>query len=449
MLVPMMAGIVPPPLREASRCSRRNRRIPRTASKPYTSPPVRSSAWRSMNVFPRSEAAVSYVPGQPPRASAKAMAGGSRRTTVVPVRRSRFCAWPTRTPRIAVSVAFAAMASTRNFEGTAGGIFNGYATLGRTLSREVCNRERNLVCRELRHDEIRGEFLRGEDPGARESFRVDHHDGRCRRGGGQETLCGRASAAVRLSMFHRERRPHGGIRAVAFGAVHLDHDSQGSGKRADQRRRFGDRGHERIAEGDLRHADLHLVVRPQEAQRVECVDRALEFRVDVVLVVDPSDGLAEAGGQGQDLLVPEPVDASLPDRRREPVVLLAAGGFLFAGVLPLPDDPIRQGRAVEHFSRGERETVPRLLARGRFANQNPIDLAETVRGDPRPYVGNPRVRPHRNNRADSAIPPTRVQAELLQDAALLSGHGRAVPRAIDVAASRREARVHHAEIVLR
>src|SRR5437879_3167705 len=110
---------------------------------------------------------------------------------------------------------------------------------------------------------------------------------------------------------------------------------------------------------------------------------------------------------------------------------------------------IRQGCADEHFSRVEREPVRRLLARGRFANQNPIDLAETVRGDPRHDVGNPGVRPHRNNRADSAIPPTRVQAELLQDAALLSGHGRAVPRAIDVAASRREARVHHAEIVLR
>src|SRR5881296_1216933 len=268
MFVPITAGIVPPPLREASRCSRRKRRIPRTASKPYTSPPVRRSAWRSMNVFPRSEAAVSYVPGQPPRASAKAMAGGSRRTTVVPVRRPRFCAWPTRTPRIAVSVEFAAMASTRNFDGTAGGVFNGCAR--RTLSGEVRNRERNLVCRELRHDEVRGEFLRREDAGARESFRVDHHDGCCRRGRGQETFRGRASAAVRLSMFHRERGSHGGIRAVACGAVHLDDDSQGSGKRTDQGRRFRDRGHERIAEGNLRHTDLHLVVRPEEAQRIEC-----------------------------------------------------------------------------------------------------------------------------------------------------------------------------------
>src|SRR2546427_12031042 len=106
------------------------------------------------------------------------MAGGSRRTTVVPVRRSRFCAWPTRTPRIPVSVEFAAIASTRDFEGSAGGIFNGYARLGRTLPGEVCNRERNVVCREVRQDYIRGEFLRGEGPGAPEPVRVDHQVGR-------------------------------------------------------------------------------------------------------------------------------------------------------------------------------------------------------------------------------------------------------------------------------
>src|SRR3989454_1321926 len=227
MFVPMMAGIFPPPLREASRCSTRKRRIPRTASKPYTSPPVRSSAWRSMNVFPRSEAAVSYVPGQPPRASAKAIAGGSRRTTVVPVRRLRSCAWPTRTPRIAVSVAFAAMASTRNFDGTAGAVFNGCATLRRTLSGQVRNRERNLVCRELGHDEIRGEFLRGEDPGAWKSFRMDQHDGGRYRGGGQEAVGGRAPGAGRLAVLPPEGGPHGGIRAVAFRGVPLEHDSQG------------------------------------------------------------------------------------------------------------------------------------------------------------------------------------------------------------------------------
>src|SRR5439155_2509432 len=39
-----------------------------------------------------------------------AIAGGSSSTTVVPVRRRRSCAWPTRTPRIAVSVRFDAMA---------------------------------------------------------------------------------------------------------------------------------------------------------------------------------------------------------------------------------------------------------------------------------------------------------------------------------------------------
>jgi hypothetical protein len=70
-----------------------------------------------MNVFPRSDAAVSYVPGQPPRASANAIAGGFRRTTVVPVRRRRSCAWPTRTPRMAVSVRFETMLGA---SGTAG-----------------------------------------------------------------------------------------------------------------------------------------------------------------------------------------------------------------------------------------------------------------------------------------------------------------------------------------
>ena len=55
-----------------------------------------------MNVLPRSEAAVSKLPGHPPRGSAKAIAGGSRRTTVVPLRIARSCACPTRTPRSAV-----------------------------------------------------------------------------------------------------------------------------------------------------------------------------------------------------------------------------------------------------------------------------------------------------------------------------------------------------------
>src|SRR5207244_8111451 len=50
------------------------------------------------------------LPTYPPRASAKAIAGGSSSTTVVPVRRRGSCPWPTRTPRIAVSVRFDAMA---------------------------------------------------------------------------------------------------------------------------------------------------------------------------------------------------------------------------------------------------------------------------------------------------------------------------------------------------
>src|SRR6266571_6397471 len=222
MFVPITAGIVPPPLREASRCSRRKRRIPRTASKPYTSPPVRRSAWRSMNVFPRSEAAVSYVPGQPPRASAKAMAGGSRRTTVVPVLRRRSCAWPTRTPRIAVSVEFAAIASTRNFAGTAGAVYNGCESASTDSARDVGEGEGDLAGGQLRHHEMRRKFFRGEDARARKAFRVDHHHRGRRRRRGQEAFRGCAPTTVRLPMLHRERGPHGGLRSIGFRAMHLD-----------------------------------------------------------------------------------------------------------------------------------------------------------------------------------------------------------------------------------
>src|SRR6059058_1344697 len=252
MFVPITAGIVPPPLREASRCSRRKRRIPRTASKPYTSPPVKRSAWRSMNVFPKSEAAVSYVPGHPPRASAKAIAGGSRRTTVVPVLRWRSCAWPTRTPRIAVSVEFAAMASTRNFEGTAGAVFNAYATASRTSGREIRDGERDLARGEFRHHQIRRKFFRREDARARKASRVNHHHrGRGRRRG-QESFCGRAATAVRLPMLHRERGPRAALRSIRLRAMHLDDNPEGPGKGPDQRRRLRHRGHERIAERNLR-----------------------------------------------------------------------------------------------------------------------------------------------------------------------------------------------------
>src|SRR3972149_5908794 len=48
------------------------------------SPPVRKRACRSMNVFPSPEAAVSKLPGHPPRWSAKAIAGRSKRTTGLP-----------------------------------------------------------------------------------------------------------------------------------------------------------------------------------------------------------------------------------------------------------------------------------------------------------------------------------------------------------------------------
>src|SRR5438552_8687771 len=215
-----------------------------------------------MNVFPKSEAAVSYVPGHPPRASAKAMAGGSRRTTVGPVLRWRSCAWPTRTPRIAVSVEFAAMASTRNFAGTAGAVYNGWEGPPTDLRGHVRDGESDLARGELRHDEIRRKFFRGEDAGPWQAFRVNEHDGRrrCRRS--QEAFRGRAATPVRFSMFHRERGPHSGLPATDFGPVHLDDNAKRPRKRADQRRRLRDGREERLAERNLRDADLHLTGRP-------------------------------------------------------------------------------------------------------------------------------------------------------------------------------------------
>src|SRR3989442_8130105 len=415
MFVPMMAGIFPPPLREASRCSTRKRRIPRTASKPYTSPPVRSSAWRSMNVFPRSEAAVSYVPGQPPRASAKAIAGGSRSTTVVPVRRLMSCAWPTRTPRIAVSVEFAAMASTRNFAGTAGAVFNGCATASTDSAREIRDGEGDLARGEFRHHEFRWKFFRGEDARAWQASRVDHHNRSRGRRRGQEAFRGRAPTAVRLPMFHRQRGPHGGFRCVAFRAMHLDDNPERPRKRPDQGRRLRHRGHERIAERDLREADLHLVVRPQEAQGIEGMDRPLEFRVDVVFVVDPAHRLPKVGWQREDLLVPEPVHAPLPNRRRELIEFVPARGLLLTEFLSVPNDRIGQRRADEYLARIEREAVRGLLSGGRLADQDPVDFREAVRNHTCHDVGDPRVRTHRDDRADLPIPPTRVQRELLED----------------------------------
>src|SRR3989475_9549569 len=211
-----------------------------------------------MNGFPRSEAAVSYVPGQPPRASAKAIAGGSRRTTVVPVCRRMSCAWPTRTPRIAVSVEFAAMASTRNFEGTAGAVFNGCATASTDSAREIRHGEGDLARGELRHYDIRRKFFRGENARARKASRVNHHHrgrGRRRR---QETFRGRPATAVRLPVFHRERGARGRLRSAGLRAVHLDDNPERPRERADQGRRLGHRGPERIAERNLRNADLHL-----------------------------------------------------------------------------------------------------------------------------------------------------------------------------------------------
>src|SRR5256885_4470594 len=216
------------------------------------SPPVRRRACRSMNVFPRSDAAVSYVPGHPPRASAKAIAGGSSRTTVVPVRRRRSWAWPTRTPRMAVSVRFETMSSDPRGAETARGLFNGCATGGgrefvppsrgtRPMSnRKVFHMEFHAAILEFGQQVLRRKLLRGEDSRPRDAPREDHDD--AGRGGrrGQEPFRGRAPSSVRLPMFHRERGANSALRSVHLCPVDLDDDREGARHRTDERGRLWD-----------------------------------------------------------------------------------------------------------------------------------------------------------------------------------------------------------------
>src|SRR5256885_1310809 len=68
--------------------------------------------------------------------------------------------------------------------------------------------------------------------------------------------------------------------------------------------------------------------RPGGARGVEWGARGGGLGVGVVFVPPPPEGLAGGGGRGRPLPGPEPGAPPLPDRRREPVVLLAAGGFL-------------------------------------------------------------------------------------------------------------------------
>src|SRR5256885_7043157 len=151
-----------------------------------------------MNVFPRSEAAVSYVPGHPPRASAKAMAGGSRRTTVVPVRRRRSCAWPTRTPRIAVKVSFAAR-SPPDFAAPSRPYLTHLRDVRRewALQREVLEVEAHAAGLQLGDDQARRQLFRRQDTGSRNLLSVDQHHRSGSGRGGQETFPGRAPAPLR------------------------------------------------------------------------------------------------------------------------------------------------------------------------------------------------------------------------------------------------------------
>src|SRR5207244_6405691 len=161
------------------------------------------------------------------------------------------------------------------------------------------------------------------------------------------------------------------------------------------------------------------------------------------------DRLAEVGGQREDLLVPEPVDATLADRRRELVELVPARGLLLTEFLSVPDDRIGQGRADEDLARIEREAVGGLLSGRRLADHDPVDDGEAVRGHAPHHVGDPRVRTHRDDCGDLPIQPTRVQRELLEDPALLPRYGGTVSRAVDIAAPSLEARLHDTKVVRR
>src|SRR5574340_1330103 len=161
------------------------------------SPPVRKRACRSMNVLPRSEAAVSKLPGQPPRVSAKAIAGGSRRTTVVPLRTARSWAWPTRTPFKAVRVRFAAGIAShgRAAAERARAIKNPRGV----LSRELLDPERDAAGLELGEQGFERELLDGQDTGPRH-LPADQQGGRRRDGsGGDVPFRRRPAPPVRLA----------------------------------------------------------------------------------------------------------------------------------------------------------------------------------------------------------------------------------------------------------
>src|SRR5256884_7282635 len=161
-----------------------------------------------MNVFPRSEAAVSYVPGHPPRASAKAMAGGSRRTTVVPVRRRRSCAWPTRTPRIAVKVSFAAR-SPPDFAAPSRPYLTHLRDVRRewALQREVLEVEAHAAGLQLGDDQARRQLFRRQDTGSRNLLSVDQHHRSGSGPGGLETVRRPAPPPIRLPLLPLEGGP--------------------------------------------------------------------------------------------------------------------------------------------------------------------------------------------------------------------------------------------------
>src|SRR5438132_1221511 len=417
-----------------------------------------------MNVFPRSEAAVSYVPGHPPRASAKAIAGGSSSTTVVPVRRRRSCAWPTRTPRIAVSVPFDAVAPLpesrrrsefyltdvrRDADRDRSYLYVEVCPMGPISNGEVFDVELHTAVLEFGQEVLRRKLLRGQDSRSRGALRQDHDDARRRGRRGQESFRGRPSSPVRFPMLHREGCPYGTLRSVRLRAVDLHDDREGAAHGTDERRRFGDRREERLPEWDVDRPDLHRVVWIQQAQGMERVDRLHELRPDVVLVVDPADRFSHVLGQGEDLLMSEEVDVPLPDRRGECIVLFAAHWLPLDETGPVPDDGRGEGVVQKDLPRVERETVRLLLSRRRLPHEDPIDRRESLRSDAGHHVREARVRSHGDDCGEAALPPRRVPAELVEDVSLLAGRPGAVPGRVDVGASDLEAGLHDPDVVLR
>ena len=182
---------------------------------------------------------------------------------------------------------------------------------------------------------------------------------------------------------------------------------------------------------------------------MERVDGLLQLRADVVLVVDPADRPSQVPRQGEDLLMSEEMDPPGSDRRRECVFLFPAHGGMLDELRPLPHDRRHEGVVEEDLAGVEREPVRLLLPGRRLPDPDRVDCRETVRGDPRHDVRDPRVGAHRDDPGDAAVPPRRVEGELAEHAPFLPDRGGAVPRRVHIGGADVETGLHDPQVVLR